>query len=79
MTEEFTELKETTLADAEAARMNVGALVELLEGCPHDYKLSAGLFVGLLLSVNQYLDNVVVDLRTQAGVPPLHLVAARAR
>lgn len=74
-----TAIDETTLADAEAARMNVGALVELLEGCPHDYKLSAGLFVGLLQSVNYHLDNVVTDLRTQARVPPLHLVAATAQ
>lgn len=52
-----------TLVDAEHAHMSVGALVELLHGCPPDYPLSAGLFLGLVVSVKSQLDNVVDGLR----------------
>ena len=58
------------LADAEAAHLRVRALVEILDGCPADYKITPSLFVGLLESVSVHLDNVVSDLRTQARVPP---------
>ena len=58
------------LADAEAAHLRVKALMEILDGCPADYKITPALFVGLLESVSVYLDNVVSDLRTQGRMPP---------
>lgn len=59
-----------TLADAEAALLNVQALVEILDRCAPDAQLSAGLFVSLLDQVVSRLDNVVGDLRTQERRPP---------
>lgn len=56
-----------TLVDAEDANISVGALVELLRGCPPDYPLSAGLFLGLVVSVKSHLDNVVDGLRVVNG------------
>lgn len=52
-----------TLTDAEHANMSVGALVELLHGCQPDHQLSAGLFLGLVVSVKSHLENVVDGLR----------------
>lgn len=52
-----------TLANAESAHISVGGLIELLRGCPADYKLSAGLFLGLVVGVQSNLDNVVDGLR----------------
>lgn len=60
-----------TLVDAEHANMSVGALVELLHGCPPDHQLSAGLFLGLVVSVKCHLDNVVDGLRVMSqGASP---------
>jgi hypothetical protein len=64
-----------TLASAEDARTSVAALLELLRGCPPDYKLSAGLFLGLLVSVHAHLENVVDGVAVAAGVPRSHAVA----
>lgn len=61
--------QDDTLACAEDARTSVAALIELLRGCPPDHKLSAGLFVGLLVSVQANLDNVVDGVAVAAGVP----------
>jgi hypothetical protein len=58
-----------TLACAEDARTSVAALIELLRGCPPEHKLSAGLFVGLLVSVQCNLDNVVDGVSVAAGIP----------
>lgn len=58
-----------TLICAEDARNSVAALIELLRGCPPDHKLSAGLFVGLLVSVQANLENVVDGVAVAAGVP----------
>lgn len=57
-----------TLICAEDARNSVAALIELLRGCPPDHKLSAGLFVGLLVSVQANLDNVVDGASVAAGL-----------
>ena len=51
-----------TLCDAEDAHLSVKALLELLHGCPPEYQLSAGLFVGLIESIRDRLDNVVDGL-----------------
>lgn len=64
-----------TLACAEDARTSVAALLELLRGCPPDYKLSAGLFMGLLVSVQANLDNVVDGVAVAAGAQRAHTVA----
>ena len=64
-----------TLACAEDARTSVMALIELLRGCPPDHKLSAGLFVGLLVSVQANLDNVVDGVSVAAGVKRSHALA----
>lgn len=66
------EMLADTQRDAEAARLSVSALAELLRGCPPDYQLSAGLFLGLVVSVQMYLENVVDGLRvvhTAGGSP----------
>lgn len=63
MNAELSECVTETLGDAEDANISVGALVELLRGCPPDYPLSAGLFLGLVVSVKAHLDNVVDGLR----------------
>lgn len=61
--EDLMECVEFTLADAEDANLSVGALLELLRGCPADYPLSAGLFLGLVNSIKSHLSNVVDGLR----------------
>ncbi len=61
--EDLSECVTATLVDAEDANISVGALVELLRGCPPDYPLSAGLFLGLVVSVKSHLENVVDGLR----------------
>lgn len=60
-----------TLIDAEHANLSVGALAELLRGCPPDHQLSAGLFLGLVVSVQSHLENVVDGLRVmnRQGAP----------
>lgn len=63
MNADLTECVADTLVDAEDAHLSVAALVELLRGCPVDYPLSAGLFLGLVVSVKGHLDNVVDGLR----------------
>lgn len=55
-----------TLVDAEHAHMSVGAMEELLRGCKPDHQLSAGLFLGLVVSVRSHLDNVVDGLRVMS-------------
>lgn len=65
--EEHQECITDTLADAVAARLNVAAIEELLTGCPVDYPLSAGLFVGLMRSSLSHLENVVDGLRALNG------------
>lgn len=67
MSDDLTECVTSTLTDAEDANISVGALVELLRGCPPDYPLSAGLFLGLVVSVKAHLDNVVDGLRVVNG------------
>lgn len=71
-TADLTECVDGTLTDAEDANTSVAALIELLHGCPPDYPLSAGLFVGLVVSVKAHLDNVVDGLRVvkRCGVGP---------
>lgn len=56
------ELSDHTLSFAQDAQTIVRALVELLHGCPPDHKITAGLFVGLLVSVQQQLEVVVDEL-----------------
>jgi len=62
--------RDGTLADAEAAHLQVSALVEILDRCAPDAQLSAGLFVSLLEAAMLRLDRVVGDLRTQCSEPP---------
>lgn len=64
-----------TLVCAEDARTSVAALIEMLRGCPPDYKLSAGLFVGLLVSVQANLDNVVDGVAVAAGASRVHSIS----
>jgi hypothetical protein len=59
--------EDDTLACAQDARTSVAALIELLRGCPPDHKLSAGLFVGLLVSVQANLENVVDGVAVATG------------
>lgn len=59
-----------TLALARDVLVQLRGMVELLDGCPLEYKLSAGLFVGLLRPMTQSMDQIVGDLCTQAGIPP---------
>lgn len=61
-TAELSECVDSTLTDAVDANTSIAALIELLRGCPPDYQLSAGLFVGLVVSVKSHLDNVVDGL-----------------
>lgn len=68
MNEDLAECVTATLTDAEDANTSVGALLELLRGCPPDYPLSAGLFLGLVVSVKAHLENVVDGLRVVNGV-----------
>lgn len=63
MNADLSECVTATLEDAEDANISVGALVELLRGCPPDYPLSAGLFLGLVVSVKAHLENVADGLR----------------
>lgn len=63
MKEEFSESMKNTLADAESAHCSVDALVEILNGCPPDYPVSARSFVTLIGGVKMHLDNVVDGLR----------------
>lgn len=63
MTSDQSENISDTLANAESAHISVAGLIELLRGCPTDYKLSAGLFLGLVVGVQSNLDNVVDGLR----------------
>ena len=62
MAHELTECVTETLTDAEGAHVSIKALLELLRGCPPDYKLSACLFLGLIESIRAQMDNVVDGL-----------------
>ena len=74
MTPDQSENITDTLANAESAHISVGGLIELLRGCPADYKLSAGLFLGLVVGVQANLDNVVDGLRCVNRVAlPVHV------
>jgi hypothetical protein len=63
MSSELTECVTETLSDAQGAHLRIRALLELLRGCPPDYPLSAGLFIGLIESVRERMDNVVDGLQ----------------
>lgn len=52
-----------TLTHAKSAQLSIGAIEEMLSGCPFDHQLSAGLFVTLMRSVQADLYNVVDGLR----------------
>lgn len=72
MTANLVDCVTDTLCDAQDAHISVKALLELLHGCPPDYPLSAGLFVGLIESIRERLDNVVDGLNVvQKNVPML--------
>lgn len=60
-----------TLTDAEGAHRSMGALVELLEGCPPGHQLTAGNVLGIVSSVLVQMDNVVDGLRTAHRRPPV--------
>lgn len=51
------------LMDAEAAQGSVGALVEILGGCPPGQQVTALFMRSLLADVKMHLDNVVDGLR----------------
>ena len=61
------DLNDDTLAHARDVLVQLRGVVELLDGCPLEYKLSAGLFVGLLRPMQQSMDQIVDDLRTEAA------------
>ena len=61
------DLNDDTLAHASDVLVQLRGVVELLDGCPLEYKLSAGLFVGLLRPLQQSMDQIVGDLRTEAA------------
>lgn len=61
------EANDDTLAMAKDALVMLRGMVELLDGCPYDYPLSAGLFVGLLRPMAQNMDQIVGDLRTECS------------
>ena len=63
MNTELADCVTDTLVDAQDANLSVQALLELLNGCPPEYPLSAGLFVGLVRSVASHMANVVDGLR----------------
>lgn len=67
-----------TLAHARDVLVQLRGVVELLDGCPLEYKLSAGLFVGLLRPMTQSMDQIVGDLRTEAA-QRAHCMAQSAR
>lgn len=67
-----------TLAHARDVLVQLRGVVELLDGCPLEYKLSAGLFVGLLRPMAQSMDQIVGDLRTEAA-QRAHYMAQSAR
>ena len=51
------EMADEVLEDTELARRNVGALLELLRGCPPDYKITGCLFASLLTTALLHLEN----------------------
>ena len=55
-----------TLALARDVLTMLRGVVEMLDGCPLDYPLSAGLFVGVLRPMEHSMDQIVGDLRTEA-------------
>ena len=61
------DFNDDTLAHAHDVLVELRGVVVLLDGCPLEYKLSAGLFVGLLRPMQQSLDQIVDDLRTEAA------------
>jgi hypothetical protein len=77
LTSDLTECITATLTDAQDANTSVLALLELLRGCPPNYPLSAGLFLGLMVSVQSHLENVVDGLRVVNG-KPLQLMTSDA-
>lgn len=73
-----TDLNDDTLAHARDVLVQLRGVVELLDGCPLEHKLSAGLFVGLLRPMAQSMDQIVGDLRTEAS-QRAHYMAQGAR
>ncbi|WP_367846459.1 hypothetical protein [Rhodoferax sp. WC2427] len=63
MSDELQETLSDTAVDADGAYTSIRALLELLHGCPPEYPLSAGLFVGLVEGVGVQMANVVDGLR----------------
>lgn len=61
------DLNDDTLAHARDVLVQLRGVVELLDGCPLEYKLSAGLFVGLLRPMQQSMDQIVGDLHTESA------------
>lgn len=51
------EMADEVLEDTELARRNVGALLELLRGCPPDYKITGCLFASLLTTALMHLES----------------------
>ena len=66
MSNDLCEFIEHTRPDAVAALDCVESMLEMLQGCPPDYQLSAGRLAALLVLVQAYLDNVVDGMRTEA-------------
>lgn len=60
---EFTETLRDTTLDVDEAHRTVGALVELLSGCPLEYPLQAGLFLGLIRPLHLSLENAAGGVR----------------
>lgn len=56
------------LADAEDARLHLGAMLEVLRKCHPAYKIEAGLYVGNLQNIHARLVRVI-DALTAAGEP----------
>lgn len=61
------DLNDDTLAHARDVLLQLRGVVELLDGCPLEYKLSAGLFVGLLRPMEQSMEQIVGDLHTESA------------
>ena len=56
------DMHQALCADAEHAHQSIAALIEILRGCPPGYQITAGLVLGLIVSVKMNLDNVVDGL-----------------
>lgn len=61
------DLNDDTLAHARDVHVMLRGVVELLDGCPLEHKLSAHLFVGLLRPMQQSMEQIVGDLHTESA------------